>query len=170
MLTRFVSLSWPQHAHAYSGTLTNSSVPSKYSAFCNHFGTGHQGKSQREPKRQRRSSICCTARPDSKALSQKTYIFTHSVLAQRKAHSTVFQMHLSWCYQTQSFQSEGAVSAALHYKESPSICWFIGCQVDWGTCAPESLCLLFHRLRALCPLVRKPSSTLPAFQLGQGKW
>lgn len=89
MLTEFVSLSWPQHARAYFGTLTNSSVPSKYSAFCNHFGTGHQGKSQHEPKHQQRSSICCTARPDTKALSQKTYIFIHSVLAQRKAHSTV---------------------------------------------------------------------------------
>lgn len=76
MLTESVSLSWPQHARAYSGALTNSSVPSKYSAFCNHFGTGHQGKSQREPKHQQRSSICCTARPDTKALSQKTHIFT----------------------------------------------------------------------------------------------
>lgn len=76
MLTESASLSWPQHARAYSSTLTNSSVPSKYSAFCNHFGTGHQGKSQHEPKHQQRSSICCTSRPDTKALSQKTHIFT----------------------------------------------------------------------------------------------
>lgn len=152
------------HAQAYSGTFTNSSVSSKHSTFRNHFRTEHQGRSQREPKHQQRSSICCTAWPDTKALSQKTYIFTHSVLAQRKAHSTVFQMYLSWCYQTQTKTFKLKKPSVPFFPTKNAIYllidWVSG---DWSTCATDSLCVLLHRLSALCPLGRKSSLHSPCF-------